>query len=213
MAIQLDLGNRDQLLASCADWLNRADLTAQLSTFLWLAEAQFNRELRVREMLTRAYTVSDQETVTLPLDFLEHYSLVVDPAEGGSYPPLRYMSEKESNDIKAGLKGAARAPFGYTLVGDSFELVPAPPGNLKLKLVYYARIPSLLPEQPINWLLLKSPDLYLYSTLLQSAPYLNDTARLQTWALLRKSLMDSLQMESEAAQRPRSQLTARPVSF
>ena len=35
-----------------------------------------------------------------------------------------------------------------------------------------------------GWLLLDAPDVYLYGTLIQSAPYLQDDARTQTWAAL-----------------------------
>ena len=41
------------LQSSVADWLNRSDLSAVIPTFIQLAEAKFNRELRTRDMLTR----------------------------------------------------------------------------------------------------------------------------------------------------------------
>ena len=42
------------LQAAVADYLNREDLTTQIQTFIQLAEAKFNRELRVRDMLIRS---------------------------------------------------------------------------------------------------------------------------------------------------------------
>jgi len=38
------------LQAEVAGWLARADLTSQIPTFIQLAEARFNRDVRVREM-------------------------------------------------------------------------------------------------------------------------------------------------------------------
>jgi hypothetical protein len=205
----INLTTYSGLTAAVADWLNRADLTDQIPGFVALAEAGFNRELRVRDMLVRAHATSDAEMVPLPADFLEHYSLVIEP--GGSNSMLRYMSEKETNELKA--NRVTGSVSGYTLSDNAFELVPAPSGDVLLRLVYYARVPALSATAPSNWLLAKAPDLYLYGALLQAAPYLNDVARLETWATMRSALMEALRMESEAAMRPRAGMLARARSF
>ena len=48
-----------------------------------------------------------------------------------------------------------------------------------------------------NWLLQDEPDLYLYGTLMQSAPYLLDDARTQTWGALYTNALNSLQVASD----------------
>jgi hypothetical protein len=207
----MDLLTYDGLLAATPDYLNRADIDAQVPTFVSLATAQFNRELRLRDMMVRANTTSSNENVELPTDFLEHYSLTV--LGGTSGWPLRYMSEKESNDIKAGNHGTGGQPTGYTVIGNMIELVPAPGGDVDLRMVYYARIPELSATNQSNWLLAKSPDLYLYSTLLNAEPYLLNDARLPLWAQLRTAIVEAMKLESEAALRPRSQLTAFAKAF
>lgn len=205
----VNIRNYPELLAAGADWLNRADLVDQMPAFVMLSTAQFNREFRFRDMMVRAEATSNEEFVELPTDWLEHYSLVL--ASGG--PPLRYISEKESNEIKGSIGGVSGPVVAYTLIGNLIELVPPPGGDVDLKMVYYQRIPSLTDLQPVNWLLTKSPDLYLYSTLLQAAPYLKDDARLTVWVQLRTAIAETMRLESEAAMRPRSQLTARVPSF
>jgi hypothetical protein len=62
-------------------------------------------------------------------------------------------------------------------------------------------------------LLTKSPDLYLYSTLLEAAPYLKDDERLQVWAAARQQVMDAMALESERAMRPSTQMVARKRGF
>ena len=202
------------LLTAAASWLNRQDLTDQLPAFVTLSEAQFNRELRVRDMQVRADATSSNENVQLPDDWLEHYSLVLAP---GTIPqlPLRYMSEKESNEIKAKTPSSWSVPptVGYVIIGNAIELVPAPADDVDLKMVYYQRIPSLSATNPTNWLLTKSPDLYLYSTVLQAQPYLKDDARLQLWAQMRAGLMEQIRFESEASLRPRTGFAARAKAF
>jgi hypothetical protein len=215
----LNLLNYDGLVTATAEYLNREDLADQIPLFIKMATAQFNRELRFRDMQVRAYTTSNAENVELPLDWLEHYSLTLtNPTSSGW--PLRYMSERETNDIKAGRHGTGGSPAGYTVIGNAIELVPAPGGDVELRMVYYARIPDIgpnaIPELGLvtsNWLLLKSPDLYLYSTLLQAEPYLNNDARLPLWAQLRTAIVEAMRLESEAALRPRSQLTAVARAF
>ena len=71
--------------------------------------------------------------------------------------------------------------------------MPAPGADMELRMVYYARIPHLGPTQPSNWLLAKYPDVYLYSVLVQSMPYLKDDARLATWIQLRAGMIEKLE--------------------
>jgi len=202
------------LCSAVADYLNRADLVEQIPGFVQLSTVQFNRELRLRDMQVRAAATSNAENVELPGDWLEHYSL--DLASGGaSRWPLRYMSERESNDIKAAQGGTGGTPTGYTIIGNMIELVPHPGGDVDLVMVYYARIPDLgtTPETASNWLLIKSPDLFLYSALLNAEPYLHNDARIPVWAQLRTAIAEAMKLESEMAMRPRSQLTAVARAF
>ena len=43
------------------------------------------------------------------------------------------------------------------------------------------------------------PDAYLYGSLIHSAPYLKDDARLQVWAALYQSAIDAINMSGEKA--------------
>ena len=49
-------------------------------------------------------------------------------------------------------------------------------------MVYRANIPPLA-SNGANWLLTLAPDLYLYGALLESAPYIKEDGRIQTWGL------------------------------
>jgi len=48
--------------------------------------------------------------------------------------------------------------------------------------LYRKNVPPLATNDP-NWLLSLAPDLYLYGTLLETAPYLKEDGRIQTWGL------------------------------
>lgn len=207
----MTISTYSDLQATAADWLNRTDLTAVIPTFIQLAEAKFNRNLRVRDMLKRAEGISNDEFFPLPNDFLEAYDLKLNMTNLPPQPKFRYVGPDEAEILKA---NKAHGPVRcFTIVGSAFEIIPAPGADIDLLLTYYAKIPSLSNTNTTNWLLTKSPDLYLYSTLLESAPYLKDDARLQIWATAQKQLMDDMLIESERSMRQTTQLTARRKGF
>lgn len=204
--------NYTELKASIADWLNRDDLTAQIPDFISFAEARLNRTLRTREMLTRRRTVTTDGFIALPFDYLETYQLQL-PANATQTPdPLTYIGPDEAARYKAqGITGNTRY---YTIIDGAFELIPAPssPGA-ELTITYYAKVPSLSASQATNWLLTKAPDLYLYATLANAAPYLQNDERIPVWAQLASTAFDELMMDSERASRSRTNLTARRRGF
>jgi hypothetical protein len=66
-------------------------------------------------------------------------------------------------------------------------------------LYYISELPALSDSNTSNWLLEHYPDAYLYGSLIHSAPYLKDDARLQVWAALYQSAIDAINAESEKA--------------
>lgn len=204
------IGTYSELKTAVADYLNRDDLTTVIPNFIMLAEAKFNRELRVRDMMTRAQATSANEYAPLPNDFLQHYSLEL--SSGTPSFPFEYIGAQEAKELQAA-RTTNKNPYRYTVTGSAFEIVPAPNADLDLRIVYYAKIPALSDTQTTNWLLTKSPDLYLYSALLEASPYLKDDERVQLWAMARQQVLDAMNLESERAMRPSIQLTARRRGF
>jgi|SRR5262245_7334891 len=192
-------------------WLNRYDLAEQAPAFIQLAEAGLNRELRVRDMLTRVYYASDAnfpEFAPLPVDFLETYTLAENPDGQAPEHPFVYIGQKDAQYFKA-MQMQPPSRY-YSIVDQAFEIIPAPTTPLDLKLTYYARLPPIAAQTTTrNWLSIKSPDLYLFSALVEASPYLNDDSRTQVWVSRRAALMEAINIESERSMRPRTQLTAR----
>ena len=60
-----------ELKTNIADWLNRTDLTSVIPTFITLAEARLNRQLRTTNQYTRATVSSSDQYLSMPDDFLE----------------------------------------------------------------------------------------------------------------------------------------------
>lgn len=207
----MTIATYSDLQSAVGDWLNRADLTAVIPTFIQLAEAKFNREMRVKDMLIRSEAVSENEYVAVPSDWLETYNLELNMAGLEAQQSFEYIGPNEAKILKA--NKITNATRYFTIIGNSFELIPAPQVNVDLLLTYYQKIPALSGSNTTNWLLTKSPDLYLYSTLLEAAPYLKNDDRIPVWASARQQVMDAMNLESERAKRQGIQLAARRRGF
>lgn len=203
--------NYTELKASVADWLNREDLTAQIPDFITFAEARLNRTLRTREMLTRRRTTTTNGFIALPFDYLETYQLQLPSNATNTPEPLTFIGPDEAARFKAtSMTGKTRY---YTIIDGAFELIPTPSSSVELTITYYAKVPALSSTQATNWLLTKAPDLYLYATLANAAPYLQNDERIPVWSQLASSAFDELMMDSERASRSRTTLTARRRGF
>jgi hypothetical protein len=199
------------LQAAAADYLNRADLTTPIVDFITLAEAKFNRKLRVPAMITRVTATPTAEFDSLPSDFLQMYKL--ERTYSSEMAELEYVPPQEASAMVA--NGITSTLRYYTIIGNSLQVIPAASSSSTdvLKLAYYAKIPALTTSNTTNWLLTKSPDLYLYSTLLEAAPYLKNDERIATWGAVQQGLIEDIMLEGERAMRPTTQLRSRVRTF
>ena len=185
------------LQSSISDWLNRSDLTSAIKSFITLAEAQMNRSIRHREMIERAQATIDSEYSATPSDWVQSVSLVLEttPVTQLDYVTNEEMNRKKSASIATG------KPQCYTHIGDEIQVYPAPDStSYTAELVYYAKIPSLSDTNTNNWLLLSHPDIYLYGSLMQSAPYLVDDQRIAVWGGLYQKAIDDLTISDQRTQ-------------
>lgn len=195
------------LKAEIADWLNRGDLAAQIPTFIRLFEAQAERNLRVREMVARATTTLEDQFTQLPTDFLSLVNVQlngVTPAR----PALNYAPMQEIDRIRSQAADGGR-PTDYTIVGNNIEVAPVPDTPYAVEIVYYQKLHRLSDTNPSNWLLTGSPDLYLYGSLMQAAPYLKDDARVQLWSAAMTQLYEDIRIADERATKSGQPLKAR----
>jgi hypothetical protein len=197
--------NYTTLVSTVADYLNRQDLSAQIPTFIQLAEADLNTRLRCREMIVRATTTNDDEYVRLPLDYLEGINLQL----VGGKSPLRYITLDEADIVNA--RQGYNAPTFYSLMNGAIELVPPPAtgDDVEIEMVYYGKITALSDSNQTNWLLLKAPDVYLYGALVHAAPFLMDDQRISVFGSFYSQRVEALNDESQKSLHSGSPLVAR----
>jgi hypothetical protein len=182
------------LKSSIADWINRDDLTSVIPTFIVLAEATFNRTIRTRDMVQRATASLDTQYTELPADFLQMINIQLNTA---TPMKLSFVSNEQADDLRSTYFAAANEPKYYSIVGSTFEVIPSPGGEYTVEMSYYKKIPALSDSNTSNWLLAKSPAMYLYGALVQSAPYLRDDDRITTWGALYKEAFNDLMLEEQ----------------
>src|SRR5262245_18166400 len=139
-----------ELQTAVGNWLNRTDLTDRIPEFIALAEAQMNRRLRVRQMVTRAEAALASEFVSAPSDMLEPIQLSLEISES-DIRLLRYVAPERLLSEQVGIVSAAEPEF-FTVVGGSLQLLPAPDMTYTGEITYYAKLPALAANST-NWLL------------------------------------------------------------
>lgn len=188
----MSLATYSDLQASVATWIKRGDLTAIIPDFIKLAEARINRELRTRNMVTRATNAAvDSEFVTVPSDFGAARSIRLsdDP-----YTVLEYLTPEQMADFRAKTPTGALAAF--SVVGGEFWFLPVQSDAASVQLVYYAKVPALSDSATTNWLLTGHPDVYLWGALLEACVYLEDDEQAQKYAAMFSAALDDIRRNS-----------------
>ncbi|MEH2501242.1 hypothetical protein V1290_000053 [Bradyrhizobium sp. AZCC 1578] len=191
-----------ELQSAAANWLARDDLTARIPEFVTLCEAKLNRELFVRQMEVRSTTTCDTsdtepEFISLPTDFQSMRRIRLSSVTGK--PRLRYLSGTQADEYRYGNDNTSGQPSHFTIMGSEIELIPTPDANYTIEMVYRKNIPALA-SNSTNWLLTLAPDVYLYGTLLESAPYIKEDERIAVWAAGLSQAVESLNKLGQLAQ-------------
>lgn len=193
-----------ELQTEIADFLNRQDLTSVIPTFIDLAEAQINRDIRHWQMEDRQLATATEQYLTKPSDWVESIRLHV---TGSGTSVVNLISRDEMADRRQQNENVAGTPMYYCHSGNTIELYPTPDESTELELLYYAKIPALSDGNTSNWLLADSPDIYLYGALAHTAGYLHEDARIGTWGQLYAAAVQRLNLSSEKARFSGSGLT------
>tara|TARA_R100001015_G_C4627980_1_gene187858 strand:- start:526 stop:1203 length:678 start_codon:yes stop_codon:yes gene_type:complete len=187
------LSTYSELKTAIANWLNRSDLTSEISDdFIKLVESEFNSKLRINKMITTnsSFTI-DSETETLPTGFLQVRDFFI--VSGSSKKPLTYMSPSQMDDVRGG--STTGTPIVYTIIGDNFRFAPAPDTTYTATINYYKSFDALSNSNTTNHILTTHPALYLYGSLYHAANFLGgiEPAKLQNWLQLYQTSMERIE--------------------
>jgi hypothetical protein len=176
------------LKTSVADWLNRADLTAQVPDFITLAEAEITERVDHPDMVVVKTVSITGETLSKPCDFDGVLSLRIN---SDCVRSLKFITMEQMDDEPIAANGV---PHKYTIAGGKFVFSPFPDDDadpVTGRLRYRSKI-CLLSENGTNWVLEQYPAAYLYGALKHSAPFLQDDPRVAVWSSLFDQAIDTI---------------------
>lgn len=187
------LTNYTELKTSIANWLNRSDLTSEISgDFIALCEADFNAKLRIRQMEQIDPITINAETVEVPEGFIAARSFYV--LSGDTKYNLEYISP--ANLFKTKGASSSGLPRVYTLESDngteSFRFAPSPDISYTGYLQYYKEFPSLSSSVSTNYILSSHPSIYLYGSLYHASNFLGgiEPNQQQQWLGMYQAAME-----------------------
>ncbi len=155
-----------ELKAEIADFLERNDLTAVVDTFIDLAEAEMQRELKLQAFETTSSVTITAGVGDLPAGFNKARAVYW---QGDTNNPLGYATPDELERINAGNPSNVSK---YTIVGTSVKVADDQSGTLVM--TYTANFTPLSGSNATNSILTNHPACYLYGALAQAAMYLKD---------------------------------------
>ena len=196
-----------ELKTALASWLDREDLTDIIPDFIALTESRHRRDFKIRRMETRvtASTIADTEYYSLPDNYvaMRNIQLNTDPKT-----PLEYLTPEIMDRIKGG--SSTGQPRVYSIIGNNFQLRPIPDSVYEIEMLYYKYFTPLSDSNTTNDMLTYHPDLYLYGSLVEAEPYLQNDKRLQTWASLydraKKDLIDTNERDRHSGTAPTTRI-------
>ena len=194
-----------ELQTAVKAWLDRADadLTARAPEFITLAEAKLNMDLRVRPMEVVGSDTMSSGAITLPTDWLKYKSIWY--TQSSTRVELENMSPQEFNRFDT---GTTDYPSGYYIAASSVYFGPSTPNaDYTVGYIYYQKIPALSDSATTNWLLTSHPDIYLYGSLLEAAPYLKEYPDIQLWMTAFGTVIEQLK------QSDRDTMSGAPISM
>ena len=195
--------NYSELKSTIADWLDRTDLTDSIPDFITLAETRHRRDFKIRRMETRvtANTIVDSEYYTLPDNFVAMRNIQLNTNPKTS---LEYLTPEQMDRIHAG--SSKGKPKAYSIIGNNIQIRPLPDSAYQIEMLYFKYFTPLSDSNTTNDMLTYHPDAYLYGSLVEAEPYLQNDKRIQVWAgfyeRAKKDIIDSNERDRHSGVTP-----------
>lgn len=154
--------------AITAWFMGRSDIADAADDMIDLTEGVINQTLRCREMETVTDLTPSSNVCTLPSDYIE-YKRVVELAS--IRRPLEYLTEVGADDLYP--TRTAGLACHFMIIGNNLTALPLSSNDIEL--TYYQAVPALSDDNTTNWLLTRSPNIYLHGCLMHAAEFVKDT--------------------------------------
>lgn len=185
------LATYSDLQTSIASWLARpgdTNITAVATDLIALFEARFQRNLRVRQMESRATTTISAQNTSLPSGWLGMRSLKYTDSGGTDRQLMPMAPQLVAQTYLTTMTGP---PKVYWIVGSEFLVAPTPDASYTAQMDYYS-FSALSVSNTTNWLLTSHPDIYLFGSLTMAEAFIMDDQRVGMWKQMLEQAMQEL---------------------
>lgn len=175
--------DRTTLEQTMAAFLQRLDgdqdYDDQVPALIQLFESTLRPKFKSRILKKRTAITAIADPITVPADFRAPLAVLLFDSTDTLIGEISYRTTRQQIDDE--LRGGD--PKGWTLEGSSIYIRPYPsaPADWKYRLHYYAYPTLGAGVNDTNIVLTTFPNLYLYGSLLQTAPLLYHDERIPVW--------------------------------
>jgi hypothetical protein len=134
---------------------------------------------------TSITTVAGTQSYALPTGYLEATTIIF---QSDPFCTLRFISNTDFYN-KYNSSQARGKPTYFTVVGTNILLGVPPNSATTLQVNYYKKLDTLSDSNTTNTILTNYPELYLYGSLAESAPFIMQDERINTWGTLYKEAL------------------------
>ena len=186
--------NYATLQTEIANTLSRDDLTAEIPQFIQFAENKLYRRLNLRNEETALSVAISSGVAAVPADFkaLKFAYFDGSPVEMLTWVPIEELYHDYPNRTNT------ETPAVISREAGNFVFGPASKAGT-LKGVYYAKQDPLRTTDP-SWYVTNAPELLLYGSLLEAAPFIKDSEQIAVWQSYYNDAIQSVLDEDDNAQ-------------
>ena len=187
------------------EWIANEKVRTVAKDCIQLAEARIRNDILIRRMERAVHGTFDGAVIFLPEDCDAVQRLMY--YRGEAEISIRFMDPKGAERYT----GATGDPVGYTFADQALILYPTPATASAYTLYYVPTLADLSDAKTTNWLLDRSPNVYLNAACLEAALFLGDKELAGVWEGRYKQASDALFQASERQRMPsNTPMVARP---
>ena len=188
------IDNYATLQTTVAEYLARDDLTSFVPNFIQNAENKLYRTLNLRNEETALNVTVTGGVAAVPSDFkaLKFAYLDESPVSLVQWVPIEELYRDYPNRTEI------TSPCVISREGSNFVFGPVSKDGT-LKGIYYAK------NSPIrtvdgSWYVVNAPEVLLYASLMEAAPFIHDDPRIAVWSSFLAEAVESLRQENDNSQ-------------
>jgi hypothetical protein len=190
----MSIASYSELKTAIKNWLKRGtDLDSYTADFIALGEARIYRDLRIRCMETAISSTIASGVIAVPTRYRDLKFAYVNGT------PVCSLERKDAEWIYYNYptRSSDGKPRFIAREGESFIFGPYPDSDYTIKGIAYCALAALSDGNPTNWFTTNAPDLLLFASLCEVAPFLQHDDRIPLWERKYDIVRERIQREDE----------------